>query len=128
MLLISATAKPSSVHGLGCFTDEKIQKGQVVWALDERLDLIIPASELSSFPEPAQAFLHMYGYAKMQQGQKVIVLCGDHGKHMNHSTTPNLIEGGADMELDIAVRDIEAGEELTCNYYHFDLAAARKLE
>lgn len=127
MLLVSATLKSSPIHGLGCFTNEGIKKGQLVWIMDERIDVRVPASELRSLPEPTQAFLHMYGYATTYQGQKVIILCGDHAKHMNHAEDPNLIEGSGDVESDIAARDIEAGEELTCNYYHFDLDANRKL-
>jgi SET domain-containing protein len=42
---------------------------------------------------------------------------------MNHSEKPNLL----DLETNIAARDIQAGEELTCNYYLFDLDADRKL-
>ena len=52
-----------------------------------------------------------------------ITLCGDHAKHMNHSDDPNLL----DLETNVAARDIAAGEELTCNYYIFDLDASRKL-
>ena len=46
---------------------------------------------------------------------------------MNHSDKPNVIEGDPDREENIAARDIEAGEELTCNYHAFDLDAVRKL-
>jgi SET domain-containing protein len=127
VLLISASIKPSSIHGFGCFTDEGVHKGQVVWVFDERIDIRIPVSELASFPRPAQEFLATYGYAEMHQGQKVIVLCGDHSKHMNHSSDPNLLEGGDNLELNVAACDIEAGEELTCNYYNFDLDAGEKL-
>lgn len=127
MLLISASIKPSSIHGFGCFTNERIHKGQVVWVFDESIDIRIPVSGLASLPRPAQEFLGTYGYAEMHQGQKVIVLCGDHSKHMNHSSDPNLLEGGDNLELNVAARDIEAGEELTCNYYNFDLDAGEKL-
>lgn len=127
MLLISASIKPSSIHGFGCFTNERIHKGQVVWVFDERIDIRIPVSELGSLPRPAQEFLGTYGYAEMHQGQKVIVLCGDHSKHMNHSSDPNLLEGGDNLGLNVAARDIEEGEELTCNYYHFDLDVSEKL-
>jgi SET domain-containing protein len=55
-----------------------------------------------------------------------MILCGDHSKHMNHSAEPNLL----DLEngyKNVAARDIAVGEELTCNYYDFDLAANAKL-
>ncbi|MBC7234389.1 MAG: SET domain-containing protein [Chloroflexi bacterium] len=126
MLLINATIGPSPIHGIGVFTREPIKKGQLVWVRDPRIDISIPVSDIAAFPKPVQDFIYMYGYMTMEHGRKVIVLCGDHGKHMNHADEPNLIEA-EDGISDIAARDIEAGEELTCNYYHFDLDAARKL-
>ena len=126
MLLISASVRPSPIHGLGCFTNEKIKKGQKVWVYDKRIDLSIPVSELSSLPEPIQAFLNMYGYVKIDQGEKVLILCGDHSKHMNHSSEPNVLEAGDPDQANVAARDIEAGEELTCDYYSFDLDVGHK--
>jgi len=58
-----------------------------------------------------------------------VTLCADNAKHMNHSDSPNVVNGedGDGVETNVAARDIEAGEELTCDYYSFDLDAARKL-
>ena len=39
-------------------------------------------------------------------------------RFMNHSTTPNCID--AKNGLCIAIKDIEEGEELTCDYTFFD--------
>ncbi len=128
MLLIKASARPSPIHGLGCFTEEPIRKGQVVWRFDPRLDLVIPYDALGTFPKPAQDFLNMYGYVTMQGDRKVIILCGDHAKHMNHSDTPNCLDAFIEgVEVNIAARDIAPGEELTCDYYSFDLDARQKL-
>jgi len=55
----------------------------------------------------------------------VFVISSDHSKHMNHSDRPNVIQG--DGYFDIAARDIEPGEELTCDYHTFDLDAKLKL-
>lgn len=128
MLLVKASIRPSPIHGLGCFTEEPIRKGQVVWRLDPRLDPLIPYEELCAFPPNIQDFLGMYGYVTLREGRKVIVLCGDHSKHMNHADDPNCLDafiGG--VEVNIAARDIAAGEELTCNYYSFDLDVRGKI-
>ena len=127
MLLVSASLKPSTIHGLGCFTDEPIAKGQLVWIFDDRIDLRIPVNKLVELPKPIQDYLEMYGYAEMLDGYKVITLCGDHSKHMNHALEPNIISNPADSGQDIAARDIKAGEELTCDYLSFDLDSVGKL-
>jgi len=128
MLLVKASIRPSPIHGMGCFAEEPIRKGQVVWRFDPRLDLVIPYETLGSFPQVTQDFLNMYGYATMQNGHKVIILCGDHARHMNHSGTPNCLDAFLEgVEVNIAARDIAPGEELTCDYYSFDLDARQKL-
>ena len=125
MLLVRSSIRPSRIHGVGCFTEERIKAGQTVWVFDERIDVRVRVSELVHFPTPTRALLKMYGHEEMYEGHRTIVLCGDHARHMNHSDDPNLIDGNGDV--DVAARDIEPGEELTCNYYVFDLDAARKL-
>lgn len=123
MILVRTSLRPSPVHGLGCFTEEAIAKGQRVWVYDDRIDCRIAADDLPDLPPSIQEFLDVYGYAEVYEGRKVIVLCGDLSKHMNHSADPNLTNDGPD---NIAARDIQPGEELTCDYYSFDLDAASK--
>jgi len=127
MLLISASLKQSPIHGFGCFTDEPIKKGQVVWIFNDRIDLRIPLADLETLPPPAQTYWRIYGYVEEYQSQETIVLCGDHSKHMNHSDTPNLLDSKEQGGINIAARDIVVGEELTCNYHLFDLEAGAKL-
>lgn len=127
MLLVSASLKPSPIHGMGCFTNEPVAKGQLVWVFDDRVDLRVPVDSLADLPLPMQEYLEMYGYAELVDGRKVITLCGDHSKHMNHSTEPNTMQDPANPGRDLAVRDIAAGEELTCNYFEFDLDGTGKL-
>jgi SET domain-containing protein len=113
---------------MGCFTNERIARGQVVWIYDPRLDLTIRQAALPAFPPAMQQFLLMYGYMEERDGEVLIILCGDHSKHMNHSDSPNLgsvLENG--LAKNLALRDVEAGEELTCDYGQFDLDADRNL-
>ncbi len=126
MLLIDTEVKSSGIHGLGCFTRERIRKGDVVWRFDSRIDLLIPENELKNYPEPIQKFFRMYCYAEFQEGVKYMVLCADNSRHMNHSDTPNLGEAGEKNELNIALRDIEPGEELTVDYRLFDADSSVK--
>ena len=121
MILVSISLKPSAIHGLGCFANEPIAKGQITWTYDDRIDRRIPAAELEDLPQPIQDFLSVYAYAEMVGGHRVLTLCGDHSKHMNHSLDPNIILDPNGSGNEMAARDIEAGEELTCNYFSFDL-------
>ena len=127
MLLVRTQLKPSRVHGLGCFAAERIKRGTVVWTLDESIDMMMPLAKLGSLAPPAERFYLTYGHVEMRDGEKMVILCGDHAKHMNHSDEPNVIEGDPERDENLAARDIEVGEELTCNYYIFDLDAERKL-
>lgn len=126
MLTVRTSLRPSAIHGIGCFAEEPIKKGQVVWTFDPRLDIRIPAEDLGAFPPPIQEFIRRLSYVEIVNGRKYMTLCADNSKYMNHSDDPNLV-GSLDNLQDMAARDIEVGEELTCNYYAFDLEAAEKL-
>lgn len=41
MLLIPATPRPSTIHGIGLFADAPIPKGTVIWRFSPGLDLEI---------------------------------------------------------------------------------------
>jgi SET domain-containing protein len=58
-----------------------------------------------------------------------IILCFDDARFVNHSDTPNIATDYAQdpYGLDVALRDIEAGEEITMNYENFEERAGRGL-
>lgn len=126
MFVVRVELRQSKIHGLGCFAVEPIRKGQAVWRFDPRLDISIPLNEYDSFSPPVQEVLQRLTYTEERNGVDYMVLCGDHARFMNHSSDPNLVDS-EDMLEDFAVRDIEADEELTCNYFAFDKHAAFKL-
>ena len=92
VFVVRTSLRPSPIQGLGCFADEPIKKGQVVWHYDPRFDIRIPLSELPSFPLAVQEHLRIYTYVEMVDGQEVMVYCADLSKHMNHSKSPNLLD------------------------------------
>jgi len=126
MFLVHTSLRPSPIEGLGCFAEEPIRKGQVVWQFDSRLDLKIPLSTMHDFPQAIQAHFRTYTYVVEINGEEIMVYCADLSKHMNHSDTPNLMDTPDNLQ-EIALRDIEIGEELTCNYFASDLHAVEKL-
>ena len=126
MLLVDTTVKPSDIHGLGCFANEPIKKGQELWVYDRRIDIAYNESAVAALPKPIQKYLHNFGYVVMSRQRRYLVLCGDNGKFMNHSDTPNIMNN-KDSVNNMASRDIDVGEELTCDYNLFDLDTGAKL-
>ena len=111
MLLIATEVRPSA-HGLGLFTLERIPTGAMVWLWDDRTEIVLP--DCKDYPEAFASFLDTYGC--IAQGIGLVVNL-DNARYMNHADEPNLIErDGANF----AIRDIEIGEELTCDYRVFD--------
>ena len=125
MMIVRSFIQSSPIHGTGIFAAEDIKEGQVVWEFNPHIDIRVPTDKALELPPAAQEFLSTYAYEEMYEGQRVLVISSDHSKYMNHADGPNLIQ--LDRHRDCAARDIKAGEELTCNYYSFDLAAAEKL-
>jgi SET domain-containing protein len=73
-----------------------------------------------------QAYLKIYSYIELKNGKRIMILCADNAKYINHNNDANLIDT-RDGLREIAARDIAEGEELTNNYYNFDLEAPNKL-
>jgi uncharacterized protein len=127
MLLVNTVLKPSEIHGLGCFANEPIKKGQEIWRYDRRVDLAFKESKVSKYPNSFQKYLYNFCYTVKTWRGRYLVLCGDNGKYMNHSDQPNIVNNPYGVN-NMACRDIDVGEELTCDYSLFDLDADVKLQ
>lgn len=116
MLLIPTYVAPSAIEGVGVFAAEPIAAGARIWLLDPKLDRLVHKDEISSLPPAMQALAARYGYPSGDDPD-LIILELDHGCYMNHSLAPNsrfdTPDGG------YAIRDIDAGEEITCDYGDF---------
>jgi SET domain-containing protein len=115
MLVVETELRPSSIHGIGTFLLEDVKAGDLIWRFDSRIDRIFSDAELQTMPERLQAFLAMYSTFHETSG--LWVLCGDNGRHFNHSDDPNTISLAPAFGDDIAARDLSAGTELTTNYF-----------
>lgn len=117
MLLISTYVAPSSIEGLGVFSDEYVPCGSLIWSLNPKFDIFVNEVELGTLPPHMQNYIARYSYPHLgMPGYRVIDL--DNGKFMNHSLAPN-----TDFRIfdkGYALRDIARGEEITCNYHEFD--------
>lgn len=121
MLLVKTRLAPSHIHGIGLFAAEFIRKGTVVWESNPELDIRLTEEQISRLPEPCREQTRKYSYREKQTG--LYVLCGDDARFFNHSARPNCLDvfTAEDGDLTLAARDIEEGEEMTCDYALFDL-------
>jgi uncharacterized protein len=128
MLLVKTRLGQSPIEGLGVFAAENIKKGTIVWQFVPGVDLLISPKELQLLPSAVVEHCKRYAYLHNVTGE--YVLCGDDARFVNHSDDPNTMgvyPPGDNQGLDIAVRDIREGEELTSDYQSFDAEFSQKL-
>jgi hypothetical protein len=96
--------------GFGVFATRIIPKGTLTWALDD-LDQFLEPEVVYALDENRKKLVLKYSY-RNQNGK--FILCWDTGRYINHSFHANCI--GTAFEVEIAVRDIYPGEQLTNDY------------
>jgi SET domain-containing protein len=116
MLLVKTKVDRSPIHGLGLYAVEPIRRGTEVWRFTPGFDLDLDLACLDELPRDQQEWLRHYGYVDPRLGR--FILCCDDARYINHSDTPNIASDfGQELHgVDVAVRDIEAGEEITIDY------------
>ncbi len=116
MLHPSTTLKfISSEMGFGVFATEFIPKGTITWVQDN-FDQVIPKVEYKKMEQAYKSILEYYGF---RNNSGDYILCWDNGKYINHSFHSNCLSTAYDFE--IAVRDIQIGEELTNDYGYLNI-------
>lgn len=101
--------------GYGVVAKAFIPRGTVTWVKD-RLDREFAPQDLEAFDEAHREILDRYSY---RNAQGHYVFCWDHTRFMNHSFRPACLLTAYGLE--VAVRDIQAGEELTNDYGCFNI-------
>ena len=105
----------SGIHGIGVFLKEPVRSGQLIWRFDSRIDRVFSGAELAEMPDTA-ASASCEPIRRYHAGLELWVLCGDNGRHFNHSDTPNTRSLGIAFGDDVAAEDLPAGTELTSDY------------
>lgn len=116
MLLIRTSVKPSPIAGLGCFTDVFIPRGTEVWR-KHAFDIVVTDEDIRWMPYEAAYSLKRFWYVHPMNG--VRVLCCDNARYFNHSYDPNV--SATSPFVCYALRDTQAGEELTNDYRELDI-------
>ena len=121
MLMVKTKLDVSPIHGIGLFADEFIGESTVIWQFHKLFDLRFDERGIEQLAEGAREQIRKYSYREKHSG--LYVLCGDDARFFNHSENPNCLDfySNDDQDLTVARRNINAGEELTCNYALFDL-------
>jgi hypothetical protein len=102
--------------GYGVVATDRIPAGTITWVLDE-LDREFSPAEVASLPPIYQEILETYTF---RNNHGNFVLCWDNGRYVNHSFNSNCLTTAYDFE--IAIRDIEVGEQLTDDYGYLNIS------
>jgi len=114
MMMVETELRASPIQGIGVFLTEDVARGTLLWRFDSRVDRVYSPAELDSLPERTAAFIRRFSTWDEKTG--LWILCGDNGRHFNHSDTPNTVSTGVGYGDDIAAEDLKAGTELTTDY------------
>ena len=121
MLLIKAKIKPSPLHGIGLFAEEKIKKGTKIWRFSKGLDTQITPTAFEKLSDYERNFILFHGFFSKKTRQ--YHLSFDNIRFMNHSDKGNVTIDRKSRDIEyslIAKKDIKNGAELTQNYFEFD--------
>lgn len=103
--------------GYGVVATALIPAGTITWVLD-RLDREFSQKELESLEPIYQNILDTYTF---RDNRGRYILCWDNARYVNHSFNSNCLTTAYDFEL--AIRDIQIGEQLTDDYGYLNLPA-----
>lgn len=115
MIIVPTYLNKSEIHGFGVFAKDFIPEGSKVWEFNPTFDITFTEQQFEALPAATRAEIEIHLYQPEPGG--LLYYESTMGKYMNHSRAPNVdfSEVGAGW----ATRDIQPGEELTCDYRHF---------
>ena len=127
MMLIETQVQPSGIHGMGLFSIKPVARGTPIWRFEAGFDHDFSPVQFAALPQLAREHTRWFCFVSQTDGH--VILSGDHACFINHSLTPNT---GAPPSVvspvvTVALRDIAADEEITCNYFDYDADTFWKL-
>ena len=114
MLIVKTKLKEIPDKGIGLVADQKIKKGEIVYSYNPIIDIKIKKKDI---PKEAKKFFDIYS---VDCGKDYVILNTDNARFINHSKTPNTKSLG-DFGDNVALRDIDIGEEITIDYETIDV-------
>lgn len=101
--------------GYGVVAKKLIKEGTITWAMDQ-LDREFTPAQIESMDEVYRDVLMTYTFRNRKGNH---IFCWDHGRYVNHSFNPNCMATAYNFE--IAIRDIQPGEQLTNDYGYLNI-------
>ncbi|HST25364.1 MAG TPA: SET domain-containing protein-lysine N-methyltransferase [Gaiellaceae bacterium] len=108
--------------GHGVVAKAFIPKGTVVWVRDD-FDLLFTEAEIDRLPPCYRIITDKYAYL---DADGMHVLCWDFARYVNHSCEPSCL--GGTSEFEVAVRDLQPGDELTNDYATLNLKTTERFQ
>lgn len=121
MLHTDIVLRRSKINEKGLFARKSIPKGTVVWVLTKK-DKVWTSQEYKRLDSNYRKKIHKYVYFE-DNGDAILI--DRISRHRNHSCNPNTSHCSR-IGMDIALRDIKKGEEITYEYA-FLLLSGEKL-
>lgn len=102
--------------GYGVVATQFIPAGTITWVLD-KLDREFTPADFQKMDPLYQEILETYSF---RNNIGNLILCWDNGRFVNHSFNSNCLTTAYDFE--IAIRDIQVGEQLTDDYGYLNIS------
>lgn len=106
----------SPEKGYGVVAKQFLPKGTITWVQD-KLDMVFNLNKIAELGEEYKDIIDTYTFRDNEGNH---ILCWDHARYVNHSFNSNCLTTPYNFE--IAIRDIQAGEELTDDYGYLNIS------
>ncbi|WP_245509716.1 SET domain-containing protein [Bradyrhizobium vignae] len=119
VLIVETILKPDQFGGIGLFSATFLPKGTLIWIHNPIVDIAVTPEQYETLPRTFQALLDKHAYPRdLDVDDGVLEYNADNARFMNHSSQPNTYQD--DHCRIFTARDVQPGEELTCDYLSFD--------
>jgi uncharacterized protein len=105
----------SPEKGYGVVAKQFIPKGTITWVQD-KLDMVFDREKIEELGDSYAGIIDTYCFRDNQGNH---ILCWDNARFVNHSFNSNCLTTPYNFE--IAIRDIQIGEELTDDYGYLNI-------
>ena len=103
-----------AAKGISVLAEEKIDKGKLVTSHDPSWDKVLTLRDIEALPIYQKKHIEKLMYQYEFGSDKLYIYPFGNEGYMNHSFDPSVDENG------FATRDINIGQELTCDYTSLD--------